>query len=41
MPSVARDFAAIDTDRKGYVTLDEIKDHAHAKRAARRAAKAQ
>ncbi len=41
MPSVARDFAAIDTDHRGYVTLDQIKDHARAKRAARRAARAQ
>ena len=41
MPSVARDFAAIDTGHAGYVTLEQIRDHAHAKRAARRAAKAQ
>ncbi len=41
MPSVARDFAMIDTDHKGYVTVDQIKAHARAKRAARRAAKAQ
>lgn len=41
MPSVARDFAAIDTDHRGYVTVDEIKAHARAKRAAKRAAKEQ
>ncbi len=41
MPSVARDFAAIDTGHAGYVTLEQIKAHAQAKRAARRAAKAQ
>ena len=41
MPSVARDFATIDTDHAGYVTLEQIKAHTHAKRAARRAAKAQ
>ena len=39
MPAVARDFAAIDTANKGYVTVDEIKDHTRAARAARRAAK--
>jgi hypothetical protein len=38
MPSVARDFAAIDTDNKGYVTIDQIRDHARTARAARRAA---
>ncbi len=38
MPSVARDFAAIDTDQKGYVTIDQIKAHTKAVRAARRAA---
>ena len=41
MPSVARDFAAIDTGHAGYVTLQQIRDYSHAKRAARRAAKAQ
>jgi len=41
MPAVARDFAAIDTDNKGYVTLDQIKAERRAKRAARRAAKEQ
>ena len=40
MPSVARDFAAIDTDNKGYVTVDQIRDHAKTTRAARRAARA-
>ncbi len=39
MPSVARDFAAIDTGSKGYVTLDEIRAHARNQRAARRAAR--
>ena len=37
MPSVARDFDAIDTDHKGYVTIDQIRDHAKSARAARRA----
>ena len=41
MPAVARDFAAIDADNKGYVTVDQIKEHARAARAARRAAKKQ
>ena len=35
MPSVARDFTAIDTDHRGYVTVDDIKAHAKAKRAAK------
>lgn len=39
MPSVARDFADIDTARKGYVTVDEIRDHSRTVRAAHRAAK--
>ncbi len=39
MPSVARDFAAIDAGRKGYVTMDDIHAHNRAKRAARRAAR--
>jgi hypothetical protein len=39
MPSVARDFAAIDTDHKGYVTIDQIKAHSKAVRAEKRAAK--
>ena len=39
MPAVARDFAAIDTDNRGYVTLEEIQAYNRAKRAARRAAK--
>jgi hypothetical protein len=38
MPSVARDFSAMDTDNKGYVTIEQIRDHAKAVRAARRAA---
>ncbi len=41
MPAVARDFAAIDTGNKGYVTMDDIRAHAGARRAARRAARAQ
>ena len=40
MPTVARDFTAIDTDNKGYVTVDQIKDHTRQARAARRAARA-
>ena len=44
MPAVARDFAAIDTDKKGYVTVDQIKEHTReapaARREARKAAKA-
>ncbi len=39
MPSVARDFADIDTDHKGYVTVDQIRAHSRAVRAAHRAAK--
>ncbi len=39
MPSVARDFAAIDTDHKGTVTLDQIKAYRKAVRAEKRAAK--
>ena len=39
MPSVARDFAEIDKDHHGYVTVDEIRDHRRAARAAHRAAK--
>ncbi len=39
MPAVARDFAAIDADRKGYVTVDQIKEHTREARAARRAAR--
>ena len=40
MPTVARDFTAIDADNKGYVTVDQIKEHAKQARAARRAARA-
>ncbi len=40
MPAVARQFADIDTAKQGYVTLDQIKDHAKQVRAARRAARA-
>ena len=39
MPSVARDFADIDTGHKGYVTVDQIREHRRAVRAAHRAAK--
>jgi hypothetical protein len=39
MPAVSRDFTAIDKDHKGYVTMDDIKAHDAAKRAATRAAK--
>ncbi len=39
MPAVARDFAAIDADRKGYVTVDQIQEHTGSARAARRAAR--
>lgn len=41
MPAVARDFEAIDADHDGTVTVAEIKAHAAARRAARKAAKAQ
>lgn len=40
MPSVARDFAAIDTANTGYVTIDQIRDHTKQARATRRAARA-
>jgi hypothetical protein len=40
MPSVARDFAEIDKDHKGYVTVDDIRAHAAAQRATRRAERA-
>ena len=40
MPAVARDFAEIDTAKQGYVTVDQIKDHAKQVRASRRAARA-
>ena len=39
MPAVARDFDAIDTGHKGYVTLDDIHAHNRAMRAARRSAR--
>lgn len=39
MPAVARDFAAIDTGHRGFVTLDDIKAYRHTKRLERRAAK--
>lgn len=35
MNSVVRDFAAIDTAKRGYVTLDDIKAHRRAVRQAR------
>ena len=37
MNAVVRDFSAIDTTNKGYVTLAEIREHNRAARAARRA----
>jgi hypothetical protein len=40
MPAVARDFTEIDKDHKGYVTVDDIRAHAAAQRAARRAERA-
>lgn len=39
MPSVVRDFAAMDTAKRGYVTIDEIKDNRKARRLANRAAR--
>lgn len=39
MPRVAHDFEAIDKDRKGYVTLADIRAHDAERRAARKAAK--
>ncbi len=39
MPSVARDFTAMDTEKKGYVTEEQIRDYRREKRAATRAAK--
>ena len=39
MPAVARNFEAIDTGRKGYVTIDDIRGYNRAKRAERRAEK--
>ena len=38
MPMVARNYDAIDTAHKGYVTVDEVRAFARARRAARRAA---
>lgn len=38
MNAVVRDFAAIDTAKRGYVTLDDIKAHRHAVREAKRTA---
>ena len=35
MPTVARNFAAIDTGNKGYVTVDDIRAYNQARRAAR------
>ena len=40
MPAVARDFAAIDTGQRGYVTVEDIRAYNRAKRTARRAARA-
>ena len=40
MPAVARDFEAIDKDRKGYVTLEQIRAYRHDMRVQRRAARA-
>ena len=39
MPSVARDFAEIDAEKKGYVTVDQIREHRRTVRAAHRAAR--
>ncbi len=38
-PTIAHNFAAIDTAKKGYVTMDDIKAYYAARRAAHRAAK--
>lgn len=38
MNAVVRDFAEIDTARRGYVTMDEIKAHSRAVRQAKKAA---
>ncbi len=38
-PSIARHYAAIDTAKKGYVTMDDIKAYYASRRAAHRAAK--
>lgn len=37
MPRVARNFDAIDTGRKGYVTIDDIRSYNRAQRAERKA----
>ncbi len=37
MPRVAHNFDAIDTGRKGYVTIDDIRSYNHAQRAERKA----
>ena len=34
---VAKNFEAIDTDHKGYVTIDQVRDYSRARRAARQA----
>jgi hypothetical protein len=39
--AVTRDFAEIDKEKRGYVTLDQIKAHQTEQRAAHRAARAQ
>ncbi len=39
MPSVAKNFAAIDKDKSGYVTMDEIHTYNSARRAHSKAAK--
>ena len=41
MNAVVRDFDAIDKDKRGYVSLDQIKSFQADRRAARKAAKAQ
>ncbi len=38
-PTIARNFAAIDTAKKGYVTMDDIKAYYASRRAAHHAAK--
>ena len=37
MPRIARNFDAIDTGRKGYVTIDDIRSYNRAQRAERKA----
>ena len=41
MPAVARNFAAIDTQNRGYVTIDDIRAYNRSRRAARGPAKSQ